>query len=90
MKIYYTVEKDIFDDHQYFDVDGPDDYGYYAEKIADYYYSNCDGWEAHWPLVFTLWKDKDTLLGKFTVIMEAVPTFYAYKKKEEENAGENL
>lgn len=53
---------------------------YIAEDCAEDYHSNHDGWEARWPLTFTIATEDETILGTFEVEREARPQFYASKK----------
>lgn len=45
-----------------------------AEDAADYYHSNCDGWEDTWPLTFCVYFEGEWHTHK--VDREAVPSFY--------------
>lgn len=54
-----------------------------AEKAADDYFDNHDGWESDWPMDVEIFSDGKSL-GIFSVDMETVPQFSARKKLEEE------
>ena len=54
----------------------PDEYDWLAEEVAEDYHANHDGWEDDWPVTFTIWKG-DECLGKWSVDLEAVPSFSA-------------
>ena len=93
MKIYYTPYADQYDDvsdnylsyenklFDAFQLKSNHNCNELAEKIAESYFSDHDGWEAVWPLPFTLWYYEDTaetervFLGTYSVEMEAVPQF---------------
>lgn len=57
----------------------------FAEAAAQHEWDRHDGWERSWPVTMTVILD-DGSEQKFDVDMEAVPTFHAYKTKENENA----
>lgn len=63
------------DDHNF---SADDDLDSCIEACAEYYHSDCDGWEDRWPLLFMLWID-DQYLGMFEVEREFDPTFSANK-----------
>ena len=49
-----------------------------VEEVAADYHRNHDGWDASWPLEFTLHKTKGgPEIGRFEVEREAKPVFYA-------------
>ena len=49
-----------------------------AQEVAQDYYDNHDGWEASWPLEFSLHETEGGAeLARFVVEMEAEPVFYA-------------
>lgn len=49
-----------------------------AEQCAEDWHRNYDGWEAQWPRVFTLFKNKTgPAFAKFEVDRETVPQFNA-------------
>lgn len=47
-----------------------------AQEVAEHYWHNCDGWEAHWPMKFEIFADQASL-GVFEVDMEMSPDFTA-------------
>lgn len=63
------------DDH---DFNAGDDLESCIEACAEYYHSDCDGWEDKFPLLFMLWID-DQYLGTFEVEREFDPVFSAKK-----------
>ncbi len=53
-----------------------------AEKAAEDYYHNHDGWEVGWPLEFLIYETKDgPPVGRFDMEREDVPTFYARERE---------
>lgn len=50
-----------------------------ADDFGEYYWDNCDGWEASWPLTVTIYYD-DEPIGTFDIEMEAVPQFHSRKQ----------
>lgn len=54
---------------------------YLAEKAADDYFDNYDGWESSWPMDIEIFSDGKSL-GIFSVDMETAPQFNATKKPE--------
>lgn len=49
-----------------------------AEKCADDFHSNHDGWECSWPRTFTLHETEDgPVVATFEIEREAVPLFIA-------------
>jgi hypothetical protein len=47
-----------------------------AEQAAENLFYNEDGWEAGWPIEFSIFSNGQ-LIGKHEVSIESVPTFYA-------------
>jgi hypothetical protein len=67
---------------------GPeDDAEWLAEDAAEYEHTNCDGWEASWPLTFHLFTEGDVFLGAYSVEREYDPVFHASKVKEKVPSG---
>lgn len=61
----------------------PYDWGYIAEECAEDYYHNHDGWECEWPqTVYLRETEEGPIVEVFSVDMEAVPQFSAYKPVE--------
>lgn len=81
-KIYYTLEPE-FDDYLFIEnnpwMDGITEW---AEKAAENYHSEHDGWEANWPLHIWLWHEDATAIGCYLVTLEAVPTFRAWQSDD--------
>lgn len=54
--------------------------GLTKEDVPEDFFYNHDGWEATWPILFEIWKvnslDQKEYLGKFSVELETVPSFY--------------
>jgi len=62
----------------------PESYPGVAEKAGEDFWNNHDGWEDTWPLVISLHEfEEGPELGRYSVDMEGVPTFYASEIKEE-------
>jgi hypothetical protein len=58
-----------------------------AVDAAEDYYSNHDGWEAKWPLTFTIYESEEGLeVAAFDVEMEAVPQFTASRRDSQREA----
>jgi hypothetical protein len=56
-----------------------------AERCADDWHSNHDGWEASWPRTFVLFRDKTgPAFARFTVDREYAPQFSATKANEKD------
>jgi len=56
-----------------------------AEKCAEDYFNNHDGYEySGWPLIFILWDSNGNKLGIFDVDLVIEPRFYASKITEKE------
>jgi hypothetical protein len=52
-----------------------------AEQCAEDWHSNHDGWEASWPRVFSLYRQKTgPSFARFEVERETVPQFNAYAR----------
>lgn len=58
-----------------------DDAEYLAQDAAEDYHSNHDGWESHWPIDFTLFREDGTKIGEYTVDRDVEPVFFARIKK---------
>lgn len=54
---------------------------YVAEEYADYYHGNRDGWEASWPIIFSIARDGKHL-GDVSVDRETRPHFTGRLIKE--------
>jgi hypothetical protein len=54
-----------------------------AEKLADDFFSNHDGWEAQWPRDVHIWDSEMKYIGCVNVMLESEPVFYGYLVKEE-------
>lgn len=52
-----------------------------AAHVAEDFENNHDGWEAGWPVEFDIYKEDNTLLGRFRVEREYSPYFLAKKIK---------
>jgi hypothetical protein len=50
-----------------------------ACDIAEYFFQECDGWEASWPCTFVIANEDGNIIGTFKVEMESEPVFYARK-----------
>ena len=61
-----------------------EDTQYIAEDAAKDFFHNHDGWESTWPLEFVILNNALQEIGRFSIDMEAVPTFWATSLKEEE------
>lgn len=70
----------------YYDIELPDTYDLtrpmeqtlIAERCAEDYHSNHDGWESNWPLTFALHATEDgPEVARLNIDREAVPHFYA-------------
>jgi hypothetical protein len=56
-----------------------------AQEAAQDYWDNHDGWEASWPLEFSLHETEGGAeVARFAVQMEAEPVFYAVVAKPKE------
>jgi hypothetical protein len=81
--IYYAVEEHCGSTHQFevadrTDITRPIEQAYIAERCAEHYWGEHDGWEANWPLTFTLHETEDgPEVGRMIVDMEPVPHFTA-------------
>jgi len=92
IKIYYTLEpefddylsiEDVFEGNVSIEANPwMGDITDLAEKAAEDYYSEHDGWEASWPCHIWLWKEDATPIGCYLVTLEAVPTFRAWRSEE--------
>lgn len=51
-----------------------------AEKAAEDFYNDSDGWEDSWPLIFTIFTKDGKELGKFSVHLEFDPVFFPRKR----------
>jgi hypothetical protein len=61
-----------------YDADDTDCLEEFAAECAKDFHDNCDGWEARWPRVFTLYASKDgPPLARMSVDREYVPSFNA-------------
>lgn len=54
-----------------------DNSSWVAEDAAEDFYNNHDGWEATWPIEFSIFSG-EKFVGTFSVDCEAVPHFMAY------------
>ncbi len=56
-----------------------------AEQCADDWHDNHDGWEASWPRVFALYRDKTSpAFARFEVCREYEPIFTATPAKDQQ------
>jgi hypothetical protein len=53
-----------------------------AEQLADYYHTQCDGWESSWPLDLTI-IEPSGVRHVFNVDRDFDPVFYAQKTEQE-------
>ena len=54
-----------------------------AVDAAEDYHSNHDGWESHWPLMFTIYESEEgPPVARFEVERETVPAFHAWDRTE--------
>lgn len=53
-----------------------------AQDAAEDFYNNHDGWEASWPIDFSIFSG-EKFVGSFSVHCEAVPQFSAYRVTQE-------
>jgi hypothetical protein len=74
IKDAYKYEVDQFGDK--------DDLEWAAERFAEYYYDNYDGWESSWPITFSVANENGDLLGKIVVRIEPEPHFYGTKEQK--------
>jgi hypothetical protein len=66
--------------HDAWVITDPDDHEHLAEKCADDFHSEHDGWEANWPLRITLYATKTgPAVATFEVEREYEPRFNAMK-----------
>ncbi|EKS29278.1 hypothetical protein [Afipia felis] len=74
----YEVENDgeRYDFKSNFTSDTETGKGWLAESAAEDFYNEHDGWEARWPLEFSIYEG-ETFLGCFSVDMESQPHFYS-------------
>lgn len=61
-------------------VNGEDDLEYVAQEAAADYHRHYDGWEASWPVTFTLFNERGDKLGDYEVERETVPEFRTIRK----------
>lgn len=54
-----------------------------AEKCAEYYHDNHDGWESSWPCDFRIYDADRNFVGCWEVDRESMPVFHAGRKKEQ-------
>jgi len=59
-----------------------DDLEFVAQEAGEDYHDNYDGWEDTWPIEIVLLDEVGEELGTYTVHMEAVPEFSAYRKED--------
>lgn len=60
-----------------------------AQRCADDYHSNHDGWESSWPLDFTLYETENgDPVATLEVEREAIPEFTATHKRLPNESGE--
>jgi hypothetical protein len=59
-----------------------DDLQWAAEQYAEYYHDNRDGWEASWPLVFSVADENGKFLGKVSVERESRPEFHGVVERQ--------
>ena len=87
MKIKYTLpdyndEEDDFYEFEFdggFDKEHPD---FLAEKVAEDFFHNKDGWECDWPIKLVIMEIEgynDWQPTAFEIDLESVPEFRAYK-----------
>jgi hypothetical protein len=74
-KLHFWIEDDdeTFDDSKAIEVDQlglSDDVQWAAEQFAEWYHDNRDGWEACWPIIFSVGDESGKLLGKVEVDRE--------------------
>ena len=50
---------------------------YIAEDAAQHYFNYEDGYEAEWPLIFSIFSIDDKFIGNFEVELESEPSFMA-------------
>lgn len=87
MKVFYTVPGITDDETIPVDLAGewcitrPLEQKQIIEECAKDYWHNHDGWEENWPLDIVLHDGMDgNVIAKFTVDMEAEPTFFIEKR----------
>lgn len=86
--IFYSVPEDM-DDSTYsleigdnYDIADEYDQRMIADLCAEDYWDNHDGWESHWPLIFTLHTKEDgEKIAQLVVEMEAQPSFSSMHDK---------
>lgn len=57
----------------------------FVERLAEYHFNNCDGWECEWPLTFRLWNEAGEFVGDYEVYIENEPHFYSSPVKNYSN-----
>lgn len=62
----------------------PDDIQFLAQEYAEFYHNNRDGWEAHWPMVFVVADENDSILGTYEVERDSMPVFSARLKNDQQ------
>ena len=82
MRVYYTVNTDVFEDDFYIEAHSSD-LEYYLDLIAkdcaEDYYGEHDGWESKWPLTFRLYtmeSGSTQRIGTFNIELEMEPQFF--------------
>ena len=60
----------------------PPDARFIVVDMAEDYHSFHDGWEEHWPLLFTVADESENIIGKFEVDRETIPQFIASEIKD--------
>ena len=77
----YEIEND--GERYEFDHNGASDWEtgrvWIAEAAAEDFFHNHDGWEASWPIEFSIFEAGDKFLGTFSVDCKAVPQFLAHR-----------
>ena len=82
MNVYGYCNKDENDapDFTIHTINGTDDLEYVAQEAAADYHRDHGGWEASWPVAFTLFNEDGDSLGDFEVERETVPEFRTIRK----------
>lgn len=69
------TEKPESDISTHWDIE--EDPSYVAEAAAEFYHSDCDGWESSWPVTVQIFDEAGQSKGIFSVELEFDPTFSA-------------
>lgn len=85
MRYKYYIEDDgeeAKDAHEFESCFHEDEGAWIAEEAARHYHDDCDGWEASWPIAFTILDAAGKLIGRYEVEREHVPQFRAEEVTE--------